>query len=226
MCELPEGFVFLNEIDSSIIESIRYSTCDNLIGRVIVGYENCNRIILTKEAAIALKNVQETVNRLGYGLVVYDAYRPQCTVDSFVVWSKDPSDSLGKCDYYPFIEKANIFELGFVAEKSGHTRASTVDLTLIKLGDCVSPIVRETRMLTSGLCIPFLNDGTVDMGGSFDFMHESSCHDSVLIPEECLAMRNVLKKAMVDNNFVPYSEEWWHYTLQNEPFPNTYFNFH
>ena len=222
--ELPKDFVNLKEIEPSIIENLRYFSNENFIGRKIDGY-NANRVILTHKAAIALVKVQQELLKDGYSLVIYDAYRPQRAVDLFMKWSKDSEDQIAKEKYYPNINKADVFKLGYVAEKSGHSRGSTVDLSIIKVGDSLKPITLQKRQLKNGSIIPFLHDGTVDMGSSFDLFGEASHHDNNLIEKEFLDQRNYLRRVMKKNGFNDYQEEWWHYTLKDEPFPDTYFDF-
>jgi D-alanyl-D-alanine dipeptidase len=222
--ELPKDFVYLKDIEPTIIENLRYFSNENFMGRKIDGYK-ANRVILTSEAAIALVKIQQELLKNGYSLVIYDAYRPQRAVDFFMKWSKDSNDQVAKEKYYPDINKADVFKLGYVAEKSGHSRGSTVDLSIIRIGDSLKPITFQKRQLKNGSIIPFLDDGSVDMSSSFDLFGEASHHDSNLIETEFLARRNYLRGIMKKNGFNDYPEEWWHYTLKNEPFPDTYFDF-
>ena len=222
--ELPSGFVFLTDVDPTVIESPRYSTKENFLGRVVSGYTS-HRIICTKEAAEKLKLVHSDLKKQGYKLVVYDGYRPQRAVNEFMRWSKDEADQAAKAYYYPTIDKKDVFKLGYVAEKSGHSRGSTLDLTIIKDDKAVKPIKYSKRKLLSGKKIPFLDDNTVDMGASFDLFHEASHHDSKLVSAKYLKNRNLLRNAMKAHGFKDYQEEWWHYTLANEPYPDAYFDF-
>jgi len=221
---LPKGFVYLKDIDPTIIENLRYYSNENFMGRKIDGYKS-GKVILTKQAAEAISNVQKVLLKDGYSLVIYDAYRPQRAVDSFVQWGADIDDQGEKEKYYPAINKADVFELGYVAVKSSHTRGSTVDLTIIKTNDSLKAIEIKKRQLKDESWIPFLDDGTVDMGSSFDLFGEASHHDSNLIGSQFLIMRNYLRETMKKYGFNEYKEEWWHYTLKDEPFPDTYFDF-
>jgi len=221
---LPNDFVFLTDVVPTIIENVRYSTDKNFLGRPIVGYTS-DRIICTRATAEKLKAVSQDFAKQGYKIVVYDGYRPQRSVDEFIKWSKVIGDQDAKSYYYPTIDKKNVFKLGYVAEKSGHTRGSTLDLTIIKDDQKLKPIVYSKRKLLNGEEIPFLNDNTVDMGSSFDLFHEVSHHDNKLIEEKYLERRNILRNTMKKHGFTDYHEEWWHYTLENEPYPDTYFNF-
>lgn len=221
---LPPGFVFLSDVVPTIIENSRYFTADNFLGRSVTGY-NTSKIICTKEAARALKEVHEELESKGYKLVVYDGYRPQRAVDEFGKWSQNPSDQVSKPLYYPTIDKQYIFELGYIAAKSGHSRGSTFDLTIIPQNEKLQPIEVSQRTLNNGETIPFLDDNTADMGSSFDLFHEVSHHDTPLINQEQSDRRNLLREVMESKGFNEYPQEWWHYTLENEPYPETYFDF-
>jgi len=222
--KLPEGFVFLTDVDPTIIESVRYYTDQNFYGRRVPGYMT-SRIICTKAAAERLKLVNETFKKQGYILVVYDAYRPQSSVNAFIRWSQDAHDQIAKAYYYPAVRKEDLFKLNYLAKRSGHTRGSTFDLTLIPLGQSVKPIVYSQRRLKNGEIIPFLDDNTVDMGSSFDLFHSVSHHDTSLITDEQNKMRQWLRQTMKQYGFQEHPTEWWHYTLIDEPYPDTYFDF-
>ena len=220
---LPEGFVYLDELDKTIEVSMRYISSENFVGSPIDGYKAA-RIIMTKPTAEALCKVQKELAAEGYSLVVYDAYRPQKAVNHFVRWGKDLTESAMKAKYYPNVNKKEVFDLGYVAIKSGHSRGSTVDLTIIRKGEKVKQPTLQTRSI-NGQEIPFLDDGTVDMGSSFDLFDEASHHESPKISENYHTMRRYLRAKMEKHGFKPLTDEWWHYTLKNEPFPNTYFDF-
>lgn len=196
------GFVLLAEAVPDAIQEIRYYTTYNFVGDRIDGYEQPISFI-TKEAGEALHAASETVKAQGYRLKIFDAYRPQKAVDHFVRWSKDLADTRMKQYFYPDLDKSVLFEQGYIAEKSGHTRGSTVDLTLFDMA----------------------SEREVDMGGTFDFFGELSHPDYRGITDEQYAMRMVLRDAMVGAGFKPLVEEWWHFTLENEPYPDTYFTF-
>lgn len=200
--QLPKGFVYVDEVIPSAQYDIRYYGDNNFIGSRIKGYE-APLAILTSDAAKALKKVNEDLESQGYRLKIIDAYRPQKAVNHFVSWSKDPKDTLMKETFYPDIDKKKLFKLGYLSSKSGHSRGSTVDLTMV-----------------------FKRTGEeVDMGSPVDFLGPISSHGSTLINKEQRKHRYILKTAMVKQGFKPYTKEWWHYTLKNEPFPDTYFNF-
>ena len=198
----PTGFVVLGEYIPDIIQEIRYYSTYNFVGERIDGYEMpCS--LLTIEAAQALKAVSDDVMKLGYRLKIYDAYRPQKGVDHFMRWAKDINDTRMKSAFYPEIDKARIIPEGYVAVKSGHTRGSTVDLTLVdaKTGK------------------------ELDMGGTFDYFGEKSHPDYKKITKAQYKNRMILREAMIRHGFKPLEEEWWHFTLKDEPYPDTYFTF-
>jgi D-alanyl-D-alanine dipeptidase len=221
---LPEGFVYLEDVDPTIKKSLLYFTNNNFVGCPIDGYEE-HKVITTKEVALRLKEAQKTFNRDGYCIVIYDTYRPQMAVDHFVRWSQDEHDQKMKSWFYPRIDKSKSFELGYLSKRSTHTRGSAVDLTLIEIGKDLHEIVPEPRKLLDGGEIIFLNDGTIDMGSSFDLFDEASHFINHCVSPEAKQKREYLQKIMVEHGFNPYAKEWWHFSLNNEPFPDTYFNF-
>ncbi|WP_341763668.1 M15 family metallopeptidase [Candidatus Tisiphia endosymbiont of Beris chalybata] len=223
---LPKGFVFLEDIDDTIIQNMMYSSNKNFIGTAVEGYNGTRRAIITEAAAQALKKVQQDIKQDNYSLVVYDAYRPSKAVGHFVKWAQDPNDQKMKVLYYPYINKEKIFELGYVAEPSAHSSGSTVDLTIIELGKTVQQEPTVTwRTLKDGRLIARFDDNTVDMGNSIDCMDESSAPDSQLIEEEYLQKRSYLSGKMEANGWKGYYREWWHYTLIDEPYKGCYFDF-
>jgi D-alanyl-D-alanine dipeptidase len=199
---LSKGVVYVTDVIPTAQLEIRYFSDDNFVGTVIDGYE-APKAILTIEAAQALKKAADTLEEQGYYIKIFDAYRPQRAVDHFVRWAKDLDDTKMKEKYYPDLDKSVLFELGYIAEKSGHSRGSTVDLTLIEIS----------------------TGKEVDMGSGFDFFGEISNHGTDLITAEQEKNRNILRDAMVDAGFEVYPEEWWHYKLKDEPYPDTYFDF-
>jgi D-alanyl-D-alanine dipeptidase len=223
-----QGFVYLHEVDPTIIVSLAYATPYNFLGRVVTGYKR-PVAIMTQQAAHALKRVQQDVQKDGYSLVVYDAYRPQQAVDDFVQWGKNLGDQSEKSFYYPRINKAQVFEQGYVAFKSGHSRGSTVDVTLIKKGTVPHASRVHRRTLRDGYTLNFLDDGTVDMGSSFDLFDRASHTENSLIPEKYFVSRRYLSNVMARHGFKNLPDEWWHFTLIDEPFPAdkpaSYFNF-
>jgi D-alanyl-D-alanine dipeptidase len=199
---LPNGFAYVTDVIPTAQLEIRYFSEDNFVGAVIDGYE-ASKAILTVEAANALKKAADILYEQGYVIKIFDAYRPQRAVNHFMRWAKDLDDTKMKEKYYPHLDKSVLFELGYIAEKSGHSRGSTVDLTLVDVS----------------------TGKELDMGSGFDFFGEISNHGTDLIPEEQEKNRNILRDAMMEAGFKIYPEEWWHYTLENEPYPDTYFDF-
>jgi D-alanyl-D-alanine dipeptidase len=223
-----KDFVYLHEVDPTILVSLRYKSNENFIGKPIDGYKK-SVVIMTKQAAESLKLVQKDVKKNGYSLVVYDAYRPQQAVNHFVRWAEDVEDQPKKIQYYPHIGKARVFQLGYVSKRSGHSRGSTIDLTLIENGKQLHAIQEKECTLLDGSTITLLDDGTVDMGSSFDLFDEASHFENNLIEAPYKKLRRYLRSVMEKHGFKGCVEEWWHFTLKKEPFPanqdNSYFDF-
>jgi zinc D-Ala-D-Ala dipeptidase len=213
-----KGFVELSEVDPTILISPRYATSDNFIGTPIDGYRK-STVVMLKQTAQALKAAQAAFKKDGYCLVVYDAYRPQQAVDHFIRWIDNAVDCTNKAQYYPRVDKANMIAQGYISKRSGHSRGSRIDLTIIKEGQRVHPIVAKTRKLADGYTLMFLDDGTVDMGSSFDLFDEASHTASTLVTVPVHKMRMYLKSVMEKYGFENYDKEWWHFSLNNEPYP-------
>jgi zinc D-Ala-D-Ala dipeptidase len=199
---MADGFVDISSLSPGIAIEVRYRTDNNFVGEPITGYDS-PKIIMSTEAAFAITKIQEDLASSGLGLKIFDAYRPQQAVDHFVRWASDLDDEAMKQQYYPQVEKANLFRDGYISARSGHSRGSTVDLTLIEL--------------TSG--------EELDMGSAWDFFDPISWPTSNLVSAEQKGNRNLLRDAMTKHGFRPLPEEWWHFTLDNEPYPDTYFDF-
>ena len=216
-------FVNLTDAVPDAILEIRYYGTYNFVGARIDGYEQPTAL-LTKKAAEALKAVSADVNSQGYRLKIYDAYRPQCAVDHFVRWAQDKDDTKMKPYFYPDLDKSVLFAQDYIMEKSGHTRGSTLDLTLFDMA----------------------SEKELDMGGTFDWFGPESHPDFCGNPEtgeytgdnskspavpkrsitpEQFENRMILRRAMLSHGFKPLDTEWWHFTLADEPFPDTYFTF-
>lgn len=195
-------FVVLTDVVTDAILEIRYYSTYNFIGDRIAGYEE-PVALLTKEAAAALKEASDELNEKGYRLKIFDAYRPQKAVTNFMNWALDFDDVRMKDYFYPELEKDVLFPQGYIAEHSGHSRGSTVDLTLFDMR----------------------TEKEVDMGGTFDYFGELSHPDYTDITEEQYANRMLLREVMLKHGFKPLEEEWWHFTLKDEPYTNTYFTF-
>ena len=198
----PSGFVLLADYVPGIIQEIRYYSTYNFVGERINGYEE-PVALTTVEAARALISVANELNVKGYRLKVFDAYRPVNAVSHFVYWGLEDQDIRMKPYFYPNLEKQELFAKGYIAAKSSHSRGSTVDLTLFDM-----------------------NAGKdVDMGSPFDFFGEVSHPDYKGITEQQYKNRMLLQNAMVRNGFTTIDCEWWHFTLKDEPYPDTYFEF-
>lgn len=202
---LLDGFVYCDAVIPDIRLELRYATAHNFVGERIDGYQR-PACILTRQAALALRKVQEELRRFGLGLKIFDAYRPQRAVDHFVRWARDLNDTRMKSEFYPRVEKGNLFRDDYIAARSGHSRGSTVDLTIVSLtGETAG---RE-----------------LDMGTGFDFFGPESWPDHPGMTPGQRANRLLLRTVMRKQGFRPYSKEWWHFTLEREPFPDTYFDF-
>ncbi len=198
----PSGFVILSDFVPQIVQEIRYHSTYNFIGERIDGYEEpC--ALLTKEAARALKSVSNEMIVMGYRLKVFDAYRPVCAVKHFVLWGIEDQDVRMKPYFYPDLEKQSLFAEGYIAKNSSHSRGSAVDLTLLDMK----------------------TGKELDMGSPFDLFSEVSHPDYRGITDEQYENRMLLQKAMVRNGFRPLFCEWWHFSLEHEPYPDTYFEF-
>jgi len=199
---MPAGFVDAAIVVEGLVVDMRYFGTDNFVGSPIDGYE-APRCLLARQAAAALAVVQRELAARGLGLKVFDCYRPARAVAHFVRWARDPADLARKADYYPDVDKHDLFRLGYIARRSGHSRGSTVDLTLVRAGTAES----------------------LDMGTPFDFFSPKSWPADKSVSAQAQQNRALLVAAMRRGGFRPYSKEWWHFTLANEPFPGTYFDF-
>lgn len=200
--QLPKGFVYVQDEIPNIEIELRYFSDNNFVGSRIDGYQK-EVLILSKEATEELKLVQLELNKRGLGLKIFDGYRPQRAVNHFYKWALDESDTLMKQQFYPNELKQDLFKKGYIATKSGHTRGSTLDVTLIDLK----------------------TGSALDMGFPYDFFGQESWvgYDELSVNQKW--NRNQLQKAMLKYGFKNYPQEWWHFTLVNEPYPETYFDF-
>lgn len=206
---LPQGFIRADTLIPNLVLEMRYNGNNNFIGEKIDGY-TANTCIIHQNAAKALAQVQAQLSPFGLGIKIFDAYRPQMAVDHFVRWARKTADTRMKAQFYPDVDKKDLFKEGYIAAKSGHSRGSTVDITLISLDASPDP---------AG------NPGELPMGSEFDFFGKVSWPLSKTVTPQQRANRMLLRTVMVKNGFKPYDQEWWHFTLANEPFPDTYFNF-
>lgn len=200
--QLPDGFVYVKTIIPDLHVDLRYNTKNNFIGKRIDGYQS-NKLILTNETAIALKNVQDELKGQNLCLMVFDGYRPQKAVNHFMRWAKKLNDTLNKQAYYPDVDKLNLFVEDYIATRSGHSKGSTVDVTIIDVS----------------------TGKPLDMGSNYDFFGKASWVNYQHITDVQKENRQRLQTVMLKHGFKNYPKEWWHFTLKNEPFPNTYFNF-
>jgi D-alanyl-D-alanine dipeptidase len=195
------SFVNAAEAVAGLRVDMRYFGEQNFVGRHIDGYE-APVCLLTRPAATALAAVQRDLASVGLGLKVFDCYRPVRAVAHFLRWARDLTDQAGRAEYYPVIDKRDLFRDGYIAARSGHSRGSTVDVTLVQADG------RE-----------------IDMGSPFDFFGRQSARNDRTISKDARAFRALLAAAMARRGFRPYAKEWWHFTLANEPFPDRYFDF-
>jgi len=198
----PEDFVDISLEIPGIVTDVKYFTGENFVGEKIDGY-NAPIILLTKKAAIALDRVQKQLMEKGYGLKIYDGYRPKSAVEHFIRWVNAAENGKANDFYYPGMTRQEVFQAGFIAKTSSHTRGSTVDLTVIKLDTGIE----------------------VDMGGHFDFFSEISYSDYDHLSIEQSKNRVQLRYLMRSEGYEPMQQEWWHFTLGDEPYPQTYFDF-
>ncbi|MEU6119881.1 M15 family metallopeptidase [Streptomyces sp. NPDC047117] len=222
----PKEFVALRDVDPTIRQEIRYFTPHNFMGVPVTGYKK-PMCLLTRDAAKALHRAQVGFLKKGYTLKVYDCYRPQRAVNHFVEWAKDLDDQRMKGEFYPQVDKSTLFEDGYIAEKSGHSRGSTIDLTLAKLpAPPTRPYVPgEPLRPCYGPQDERFPDNSLDMGTGFDCFDTLAHTLDPRIKGEQRKNRLLLKAGLEKAGFVNYENEWWHYTFQPETFPDTYFDF-
>ena len=200
--DMPKNFVYANSVIPDLRVNLQYFGSNNFVGDTITGYY-ANKLVITKPTAEALKIVQEELLKQNLCLLVYDGYRPQQAVNHFIRWAKDLNDTVNKNQFYPDVSKRHLFRDGYIASRSGHSRGSTLDLTIID-ANTFEPL---------------------DMGSPYDFFGEQSWVSYSEISEQQKKNRQLLQDVMLNNGFRNYPKEWWHFTLRNEPFPETYFDF-
>ncbi len=200
--QLPEGFVYVADHIPTIQMDLRYTGSNNFVGKPIDGYKR-EVVILSEAATKALKNVQDELNSANLSIMVYDSYRPQQAVNHFIRWARDLNDTIMKARFYPKVEKRNLFKEGYIASRSGHSRGSTLDITIVDLETC-EPL---------------------DMGSPYDFFGSESWVENNNLTKEQRANRTLLQSIMTKHGFRNYPKEWWHFTLRGEPFPETFFDF-
>ena len=223
--EMANGFVYLRDVDPTILQDMRYAGTDNFTGRAVNGYD-APECVLVREAAEGLRAVQDEIEAKGLSLKVYDCYRPARAVKAFVDWSKLPDDAKAKATYYPALEKSALFP-DYIALVSGHSRGATTDLTLVPIdAPAVPPSASSGEALActaaQGQRAP---DASLDMGTAFDCFDVKANTESPGLAPEQRQNREMLADVMGRHGFKNYEKEWWHYTLENEPFPSTIFDF-
>lgn len=223
--DIPDGFVEIRKVIPDVVIDLRYFTNHNFLGTKVNGY-NAEKCYITKAAADSLAKVQNELKRFSLSLKIYDAYRPQQAVNHFVKWAKDLNDTLTKKEFYPTVDKNRLFKDGYIAEKSGHSRGSTVDLTIVSFPQQTQP---EFNVDQQCECYKSaeerFRDNSIDMGSGFDCFHEKSHLLNSNLTTQQKINRLLLNSLMDKYGFRSLSEEWWHFTLRNEPFPDTYFDF-
>lgn len=216
---LPEGFIHLSDIAPDIIQEIRYAGFHNFVGRPVAGYV-ASRAILTVAAAKALAAAQQEFVSMGFRLKIYDGYRPQKAVDDFAQWAQDPADQLMKAEFYPKIDKATLFDEGYLAHRSSHSRGSAVDVTLVPLHPSPQPVYRSGERLVSGTAPQGVRfrDNSIDMGTGFDTFDELANTFHPQVGRVAMLNRRMLCRVMDRHGFANYHKEWWHFALTHEPF--------
>lgn len=226
--DMPDDFVHLSNMAPEIAQEMRYFTDYNFVGEPIDGYE-APECILTREAAEALKLVAQDLAQEGLGLKVYDCYRPQRAVDHFIRWFRNEDQTMKRA-FYPAEPKDLLFRRGFISARSGHSRGSTMDLTLVRL-PVEESILTEYPSTRDDFSICYhergkrLDEHDLDMGTAYDCLDPESATFMMVIEGEVLENRQKLVDAMARRGFVNYAQEWWHFTLRGEPFPDRYFDF-
>jgi len=226
VADRPEIFVSLSDVDPTILLEMRYFGTHNFMGKRVLGYK-AEKCILTRPAALALKGVQDDLRPFGLGLKAYDCYRPQRAVDTFVAWAKDFSDTKMQAEFYPRVPKDRIFREGYLLERSGHSRGSTIDLTVVPLPAPQQETYKDGDPLRDcGLPAgERFRDNTLDFGTGYDCFDALANVDNPNIQLDQKVRRVMLRSLMEKNGFKPYPPEWWHFTLRNEPYPETFFDF-
>lgn len=224
--KISEGFVDMTEVIPSAILDVRYFGPHNFVGDRVDGY-NAPKCYLTRQAAAALKNVQDELSNFSLSIKIYDCYRPQRAVNHFVRWAKEIDNTKTKKEFYPTVDKKNLFRDGYIAEKSSHSRGSTVDLTIVPV-----PVPQQERYVPGqSLYECYLpveqrfGDNGIDMGTGFDCFHELSHPENKKVGLQQRTNRMLLKTLMERHGFSNYDKEWWHFTLKSEPFSDKYFDF-
>lgn len=225
--EMPDDFVEIRQVIPDAVMDIRYYTEHNFVGSRIDGYQ-APKCYLTRQAAQALAGVQADLKPFGLGIKIYDCFRPQRAVDHFVRWAEDIHDTATRTEFYPTVDKKNLFRDGYIASRSSHSRGSTVDLSIVELPAAPQPDFVLGETVQKKCFLPReerFPDNSIDMGTGFDCFHELSHPENPELGLRQRVNRLLLKTLMEKHGFVYYDKEWWHFTLKNEPYPDTYFDF-
>lgn len=225
--EMPDDFVEIRQVIPEAVMDIRYYTEHNFVGSRIDGYQ-APKCYLTRQAAQALAGVQADLKPFGLGIKIYDCFRPQRAVDHFVRWAEDIHDTATRTEFYPTVDKKNLFRDGYIASRSSHSRGSTVDLSIVELPAAPQPDFVLGETVQKKCFLPReerFPDNSIDMGTGFDCFHELSHPENPELGLRQRVNRLLLKTLMEKHGFVYYDKEWWHFTLKNEPYPDTYFDF-
>ncbi len=224
--KIPKRFMDIQEVIPDVVMDIRYFTPHNFVGEKIDGYE-APKCFLTEDAANALAKVQKNLKEYSMSLKIYDCYRPQRAVDHFVRWAADIDDRRMKAEFYPDVDKKNLFNDGYIASKSGHSRGSTMDITIVPI-----PTPRQEEFKTGQKlkdcrlsASKRFKDNSINMGTGFDCFDPLSHTANPKLGVEAKRNRLLLKTLMEKHGFKNYKNEWWHYTLKDEPYPKKYFDF-
>lgn len=225
-CALPEGFVYLKDVDATIIQEIRFADTHNILDRPAEGYKS-NQCILTRQAAVALSKVQKELRQSNKSIKVYDCYRPQSAVNDMISWGNHPLESTTQKEFFPSLSKKELISQDYLEVKSSHTRGSAVDLTLVRIP--VKPTTKYFPGQKVAACnaskAKRIKDKSLDMGTGINcFDKKSRFHDSN-VSQEVRYNRDDLRQLMEKQGFVSSDIKWWHFVLANEPYPNQYFNF-
>jgi zinc D-Ala-D-Ala dipeptidase len=223
---LPKGFVYLREMDPTIVQDIRYAGSHNFVGRPIRGYLAAE-CILSVSAAHSLATVQRILAENQLSLIVWDCYRPKRAVEDFVGWSRDPAHSEMKAEFYPRTDKKRLFDLGYLARRSAHSRGSTVDLGIVPIGFSSAPPPKPSQSLQACTAPKGerFEDGTIDFGTGYDCLDVLGNTSNPLVGRTALRNRQMLRSTMKAAGFRPYAREWWHFELINAPFDRDGFDF-
>ncbi len=224
--KIPDGFVDIQKVIPEIVLDIRYYSVHNFVGERVDGYL-APKCFLTKEAAEALSKVQKDMEPFSLSLKIYDCYRPQRAVNHFARWATEIENTKTMKEFYPTVDKRNLFRDGYIADKSGHRRGSTLDLTIVPLPVSAQPQYTPGQKLYECYlpAVKRFADNSIDMGTGFDCFHELSHTANSNISHQQKINRLLLKSLMEKHGFINYDMEWWHFTLKNEPYPDTYFDF-